>query len=70
MSAALYIMNQELLAVIARESISLFVLLLVLIGSYRLLSRLIDVFDTHLGIIEGSISKAVELLEDYTNNRH
>jgi hypothetical protein len=64
-------MDQELLAIVIRESVSLFVLLLILIGGYRLLTRLIGIFDSHLQNIEDLVESAVELLEDYTGkNTH
>ena len=60
-------MDQEMLAIVIRESVSLFVLLLVLIGGYRLLNRLVGIFDSHLQNIEDIAVTAVELLEDYTS---
>lgn len=61
-------MDQEFLSVVIRESVSLFVLLLVLVGGYRLLSRLIDLFDNHQRKIEGLIQKAIDILEVYTSS--
>jgi hypothetical protein len=63
-------MDQEFLGVVVRESVSLFVLLLVLIGGYRLLSRLIDVFDTHQRKVEDLIQNAIDILEAFTANSH
>jgi hypothetical protein len=62
-------MDQELLSIVIRESISLFVLLLVLIGGYRLLNRLLGILDGHMQTIEDLVARAVELLEDYTENK-
>ncbi len=61
-------MDPDLLGVVVRESVSLFVLLLVLAGGYKMLSRLITIFDTHLLKIEDLTLRGVELLEDYTKN--
>jgi hypothetical protein len=58
--------DQEFLSLVIRESVSLFVLLLVLVGGYRLLSRLIDVFDNHQRKVEDLIQKAIDILEVYT----
>jgi hypothetical protein len=63
-------MDQEMLGIVIRESVSLFVLLLVLAGGYKMLSRLITIFDVHLQKIEDITLRGVELLEDYTNNSH
>lgn len=63
-------MDQEVLAIVIRESVSLFVLLLVLAGGYKMLTRLITIFDVHLEKIENIALRGVELLEDYTNNSH
>jgi hypothetical protein len=63
-------MDQEFLSLVIRESVSLFVLLLVLVGGYRLLSRLIDVFDNHQRKMEDLIQKGIEILEDYTKSTH
>lgn len=60
-------MDQEIIAVVIRESVSLFVLLLVLVGGYRLLTRLIGIFDSHLQNIEDLVQSGVELLEEYTS---
>lgn len=57
-------MNQELLSLIVRESISAFFLLLVLVGVFRLLSRLIDVLDDHLGEIETQVGQIVNSLDE------
>lgn len=61
-------MDQEMLSLVIRESVSLFVLLIVLVGGYRLLTRLIGIFDSHLQNIEDLVESAVTLLEDYTGN--
>lgn len=60
--------NIDSLFFIVKESVSLFVLLLVLVGGYRLLNRLFDTFDSHLGKLEGSVTQAVELFEVYIRN--
>lgn len=63
-------MDTDLLTVVIRESVSLFVLLLVLAGGYKMMTRLITIFDVHLQKIEDITLRGVELLEDYTNNSH
>ena len=62
--------DTDLLTVVIRESVSLFVLLLVLAGGYKMMTRLITIFDVHLEKIESIALRGVELLEDYTNNSH
>lgn len=60
-------METEILFTIIRESVSLGVLIVVLVGGYRLLNKMIDLVDTHLGRIEQDIGKIVDILEELTN---
>lgn len=62
------LMNEDLLVVVVRESVSLFVLLIVLIGSYRLLDRLINIFDKHLGAIENDLNEFIRLFRESLGN--
>ena len=61
-------MDQEFFILVIRESVSLFVLLLVLVGGYKLLSRLIDMFDKHQARVETLLENAIDILEVYTKN--
>lgn len=61
-------MDQEFLSLVIRESVSLFVLLLVLVGGYKLLSRLIDMFEAHQNKMEVLIQDGLDILEAYTSN--
>lgn len=58
-------METEIIFTIIRESVSLGVLIVVLIGGYRLLNKVIDIADSHLQNIEDNISKMVVILEDW-----
>lgn len=60
-------METDILFNIIRESVSLGVLIVVLIGGYRLLNKTIDIVDSHLGHIENDIGKIVTILKDYAN---
>lgn len=57
-------METEILFTIIRESVSLGVLIVVLVGGYRLLNKMIDLVDTHLGHLEQDLAKIVDILED------
>lgn len=60
-------METEILFTIIRESVSLGVLIVVLVGGYRLLNKMIDLVDTHLGTLEQDLAKIVDILEDLTD---
>lgn len=60
-------MESEILYTIIRESVSLGILIVVLVGGYRLLNKMVDIFDSLLRSIEASMNKLVEILEDYTD---
>ncbi len=60
-------MESEILFTIIRESVSLGILIVVLVGGYRLLNKMIDMADKRLHQIEDSMSKLVTILEDFTD---
>ena len=60
-------METEIMFTIIRESVSLGVLIVVLVGGYRLLNKMLDIVDSHLQNIEDNISKMVVILEEYTD---
>lgn len=60
-------METEILFTIIRESVSLGVLIVVLVGGYRLLNKMIDLVDTHLGTLEQDLAKIVDILEELTD---
>lgn len=60
-------MESEILFTIIRESVSLGILIVVLIGGYRLTNKMIDLVDVHLGHLEQDLSKIVTILEEFTN---
>lgn len=60
-------MESEILFTIIRESVSLGILIVVLVGGYRLLNKMIDLVDTHLGDLEQDLSKIIDILEDMTD---
>lgn len=60
-------METEILFTIIRESVSLGVLIIVLVGGYRLLNKTIDIVDIHLGRLEEDLDKIVTILEDIAN---
>lgn len=60
-------MENEILFTIIRESVSLGILIVVLVGGYRLLNKMIDLVDIHLGTLEKDLAKIVEILEDNIN---
>lgn len=60
-------MESEILYTIIRESVSLGILIFVLVGGYRLLNKMVDIFDSRLHHIEDSINKLVAILEDFTD---
>ena len=60
-------MESEILFTIIRESVSLGILIVVLVGGYRLLNKMIDLVDTHLGDLEQDLSKIIDILEDMNN---
>jgi hypothetical protein len=60
----------EILFTVIRESVSLGVLIIVLVGGYRLLNKAIDLVDIHLGRLENDLAKIVDILEDNINAKH
>jgi hypothetical protein len=60
----------EIIFTIIRESVSLGVLIIVLVGGYRLLNKAIDLVDIHLGRLENDLAKIVDILEDNINANH
>jgi hypothetical protein len=60
----------EILFTIIRESVSLGILIIVLVGGYRLLNKAIDLVDIHLGRLENDLAKIVDILEDNINAKH
>lgn len=60
-------METEILFTVIRESVSLGILIVVLVGGYRLLNKMIDIFDSRLHNIEDNMSKLVTILEDFTD---
>lgn len=60
-------METEILFTIIRESVSLGILIVVLVGGYRLLNKMIDLVDVHLGHLEKDLAKIVDILEELTN---
>lgn len=60
-------METEILFTIIRESVSLGILIIVLIGGYRLANKLIDLVDIHLGQLEKDLDKIVTILEEMAN---
>lgn len=60
-------METEILFTIIRESVSLGILIIVLVGGYRLLNKMVDVFDNRLKHIEDNMKRLVVILEDFTN---
>jgi hypothetical protein len=56
--------ESDILFTIIRESVSLGILIVVLVGGYRLLNKMIDMADSRLHNIESSISKLVTIVED------
>lgn len=63
-------METEIIFTIIRESVSLGVLIIVLVGGYRLLNKAIDLVDIHLGRLENDLAKIVDILEDNINVNH
>ncbi len=60
-------METDILFTIIRESVSLGILIVVLVGGYRLLNKMIDIFDNRLKNIEETGNKLVTLLEDLSD---
>lgn len=60
-------MESEILFTIIRESVSLGILIIVLVGGYRLLNKMVDMADKRLHQIEESMSKLVTILENFTD---
>lgn len=60
-------MESEILYTIIRESVSLGILIVVLVGGYRLLNKMVDIFDSRLHHIEDSMNRLVVILEDFTD---
>jgi hypothetical protein len=60
----------EILFTVIRESVSLGILIIVLVGGYRLLNKAIDLVDIHLGRLENDLAKIVDILEDNINAKH
>jgi hypothetical protein len=61
------LVETDILFTIIRESVSLGILIVVLVGGYRLLNKMIDMADNRLHSIETSISKLVAIVEDFTD---
>jgi len=57
----------DILFTIIRESVSLGILIVVLVGGYRLLNKMIDIFDKRLHNIEDSMKQIVTIVEDFTD---
>lgn len=57
---------EEIIILIVRESVSAFFLLIVLIGGYRLLNKLIDSTAIHLKAIEECLRELVRVIGDFT----
>lgn len=60
-------METDILFTIIRESVSLGILLVVLVGGYRLLNKTIDLVDIHLGNIEKNLEEIITILEQITD---
>ncbi len=60
-------METDILFNIIRESVSLGILIVVLVGGYRLLNKMIDIFDNRLKNIETNMGKLVTILEDFSD---
>lgn len=60
-------METDILFTIIRESVSLGILIIVLVGGYRLLNKMVDMADKRLHQIEESMSQLVTILEDFTD---
>ena len=58
-------MSEEILIAVVRESVSLFVLLIVLVGGYRLLDRFITVVDARLKALEQMFGQLNDSIEDF-----
>lgn len=63
-------MESGILFTIIRESVSLGILFVVLVGGYRLLNKTIDLVDTHLGNIEKNLEEIITILEVTTNAKY
>lgn len=61
------LVESDILFTIIRESVSLGILIVVLVGGYRLLNKMVDIFDSRLRHIEDSMNKLVTILEDFTD---
>lgn len=61
------LVETDILFTIIRESVSLGILIVVLVGGYRLLNKMVDIFDSRLRHIEDSMNKLVTILEDFTD---
>jgi len=61
------LVESEILYTIIRESVSLGILIVVLVGGYRLLNKMVDIFDSRLHHIEDSMNRLVGILEDFTD---
>jgi hypothetical protein len=61
------LVETDILFTIIRESVSLGILIVVLVGGYRLLNKMVDITDKRLHSIEDSISKLVAIVEDFTD---
>ncbi len=61
------LVESEILFTIIRESVSLGILIVVLVGGYRLLNKMVDIFDSRLHHIEDSMNKLVKILEDFAD---
>ncbi len=61
------LVETDILFNIIRESVSLGILIVVLVGGYRLLNKMIDIFDNRLKNIETNMGKLVTILEDFSD---
>ncbi len=61
------LVETDILFTIIRESVSLGILIVVLVGGYRLLNKMVDIFDSRLHHIEDSMNKLVKILEDFAD---
>ena len=60
-------METDVLFTIIRESVSLGILIVVLVGGYRLANKLIDVLDTHQNNIEDILADILTHLKSKSN---
>jgi hypothetical protein len=58
-------LGTDILLTIVRESISLFILLMFLFFSYRILDRLMGILETHFGSIVESLDRIADGMVDH-----